>query len=477
MESLTEPGITTHTPQFQVAHAFLRDKQSVPVPDRMESVDVLVVGAGISGLAAAAALEREGRSATVVESDLRVGGAAQSATLANGSIPLGSVYFVESSPAMQLLLSVGGIQPVACPEDGYDFGDGRVVRDLWADRVLDENIADRQDRDGMKRFRDTLLGLGERMPAYPLPPVLEPWQAALDVPAEDWVKSFGSPTLMTILNAYARSSMGALLSRTNLYCLQNFYSSEFGEQYGTQRYTFAGGPGVLTSAVASKLRDVRPHQVCVRIRHAGMQAEADCVDGDGRVVRYRARAVIMAGPKFQAPTLIEGLPADQVEACSQLAYAPYITIHLVSDQPLTQTGLYDTWNLTSDSETDVVSPGSVPGTKLSSHVSSLFVPMDSFARGQLQNPELFARRVADISRHFLATRSEQQRDSVREIYAWGWGHGLVVPTPGSHSGPAQRAARSFGPIVFANADCDAAPAMEGAASHGVRAAGEAIRIG
>lgn len=477
IEQRSAGRIQTATPQFATAHRFLRDRQLVPTPDHTEEVDVLVVGAGVSGLAAAAWLEQQGRSPTVVENDVKPGGAAQSASLAGGLAPLGSVYFVDTTPELQLLLDKADITPVDCPEDAYDVGRGTVVRDLWTDAVLDTVIADRADREGMKRFRDQLLALGDRLPPYPLPETLEPWQAALDQPAESWVKSFGSPTLMTILNAYSRSSLGALLSSTNVYCLQNFYASEFGTSFGLQRYTIPGGPGVVTAAVASRLGDVRAGHVCVRVRQHARFAEADCVDQEGRVVRFRARAIIMAGPKFQVPHLVEDLPELQAQACSMLAYAPYMTIHVVSDEPLTEPSIYDTWNLNSDSETDVVNPGSVPGNTFDGYVASLFVPMDRFARGQLVHDELFVRKVADIIEQFLRTRSESQRASVREVYAWGWGHGLVIPTPGSHSGIAQRAARPHGRIVFANADCDAAPAMEGAASHGVRAAGKAALVG
>ncbi len=477
VEQTSGGRVQTATPQFRTAHRFLRDRHQIPVPDRTEDVDILVVGGGVSGLAAAAWLEQEGRRPTVVENDLQPGGAAQSTSLAGGLVPLGSVYFVDPTPELRLLLDTAEIMPVGCPEDAFDFGHGTVVRDLWRDDVLRSVIADDTDRVGMQRFRDDLLDLGDRLPPYPLPEALEPWQAALDRPAEPWVKSYGSATLTSILNAYSRSSLGALLSGTNVYCLQNFYSSEFGSPYGQQRYTIPGGPGVLTAAVAARLSDVRAGHVCVRMRQDVRTAEADCVDQDGRVVRFRARAIVMAGPKYQAPYLVEDLPADQAQACSMLAYAPYMTIHIVSDEPLTEPMIYDTWNLSSESETDVVNPGSVPGSDFNGHVSSLFVPMDRFARGQLMHDELFARKVADIIDQFLRTRTPQQRASVREVFAWGWGHGLVIPTPGSHSGIAQRAARQHGRIVFANADCDAAPAMEGAASHGVRAAGKAVLVG
>ncbi len=474
LQLLVAPRRILATPRFQTAHRFLRDRQAVPSPDRTVSCDVVVVGGGVSGLVAAAQLEQEGKHVVLIESENRVGGAAVSETLGGGKVPLGSVYFIERTDELDLLFQLGGVEPVPCPPDGYDFGAGEVVQDLWADATLDRVIRNDQERDGMKRFRDEILAMGDDVPLYPLPETLTPEMAALDVSAEDWVRSFKSQHLHTVLESYARSSMGGLLSRTNVYCLQNFYSCEFGEAFDLPRYTIPGGTGTLTSSVLPHLRDVRLGEIAVRIRRKGAGAEVDTVNDEGRVIRYAARSVVVAAPKFQLPSLIEDLSDAQEEACRQLAYAPYMTLHIVSDKPLIDPGVYDTWNLTSEFETDVVNAGSVPGTDFDRHVASLFIPMDQFARVQLQDPELFARRVADVASRFIDSKTPSQQASVREIYAWGWGHGLVVPTPGSHTGPAQRASRSIGPIHFANADCDASPAIENAAFHGARAARECL---
>jgi hypothetical protein len=437
----------------------------------------LVIGGGVAGLTAAAHLQLEGQHVTLIESESRVGGTAASAELAGGMVPLGSVYFVDRTDDLDVLLTLGGVEPVICPDDGYDLGGPTVVRDIWQDEVLDSVVRAGDERDGMKRFRDHVLSLGDDLPRYPLPEVLPPHLAALDVASEDWVRTFKSQLLHTILDSYARSSMGGLLSRTNLYCLLNFYSGEFGPSFDLPRYTIPGGTGFIASSVMPRLNDVRRDMVAVRVAHTAAGVETDCVNEEGEVIRFVSHHVIMAGGKFQVPHMIEGLPMPQVEACRQIAFAPYITIHVISDLPLVQRDIYDTWNLNSEFETDVVNPVSVPNTTFKQQVASLYIPMDQFARGQIQDQELFARRVADISDRFLSTRTNEQQASVREIYAWGWGHGMVIPTPGSHTGQAQAASKRFGNILFANTDCDAAPAIENAAYHGGRAASEVLRDG
>lgn len=462
------------TPLFKQAHAFIRDGGAFPSVTKTVKCDYMVVGTGISGITAALTLQKEGHHVIVVESEARAGGTAVSAKLASSKVPLGSVYFVEKTPEIQMLLDAGGIQPTTCPDDAYDFGSGELVRELWADSTLRSTFPAGDNLDGMLRFKDYVNGLGDSLPLYPLPDTLPDAWRQFDVQAEEWVKKFKSRTLLTILNAYSRSSMGGLLQRTNVYCLLNFYSSEFGNE-DLKRYTFPGGTSALIDAVTPAISDIRYGQLAIRVSNTPTGSFVDCINASGEITRYMSRKVIFAGGKFQVPHVVVDLPAEQAAACRKLEYAPYMTLHIVSDRPLVEANVYDTWNLTSEFETDVVNPKSVFGSTLDKYVSSLFIPMDQFMRVQLQNEELFARRAGEIVDRFIATKSQEQQASVREVYCWGWGHGLVIPTPGSHSGIAQAASQTFGNIVFANTDCDAAPAIENAAQRGGFAAIQAIR--
>lgn len=464
------------TPKFGIPHAYLRDGAPVSKPARTVRTPVAVIGTGIAGLSAAAFLNDHGIETTQLESEFRPGGAAVSAPMGGFKAPLGSVYFTDLNENMQRLLDRAGVHSVHCPADGYNFGTGEVVRDIWTDATLDRVITDSADRDGMKRFRDHLLNLRVGFPDYPLPDEITNELVALDIPAYDWVKSFGSRTLLTILNSYSRSSMGAMLERVNVYNLINFYSGEFGDSFGLLRHTFPGGTSVFAEALAASLPNVTTSHVAVRVANSGKTVDVDCIDSSGEVVRYICDQVVVATPKFQVPHLIPELDPHQAKACSQLSYAPYITIHVVSSEPFMEPDLYDTWNLSSEFETDVVNPASVPGSQFNKHISSLYVPVDRFARSSLQDPELFARRTADIVDRFLAAYPREKRNSVIEVYSWGWGHGMVIPFPGSHSGIVQAARRSVGNIHFASADNDAAPAIENAISHGYMAAMKIVEL-
>lgn len=89
--------------------------------------DVVVVGAGLSGLAAARAVAAEGRSVVVVEARDRVGGRTEGGTLSDGQwIELGGQWVGPTQDRMHELISELGLSTVPTWNDGETvFGLGR----------------------------------------------------------------------------------------------------------------------------------------------------------------------------------------------------------------------------------------------------------------------------------------------------------------------------------------------------------------
>lgn len=467
--------IRTATPQFVRAHEYLRDGKPLGAPSRTVSADVIVVGGGLSGLTAAALLEKQGKHVLLVESESRIGGAAVSAGLARGHVALGSVYFVEKTEAVQTVLNIAGVQEQVCAEDGYVFDGVNVIRDVWSDAGIQSVAKDADDRSGMMRFRDDLIAMGDNVPSYPLPETLTPALAAYDGSALTYIRRYNAPTLERILESYARSAMGAHLADVNTYCLLNFYISEFGASFDTPRYTFPGGISVLSNGLAASLNDIRLDMLAVRVSQTTSGVVVDCIDEQGAAVRCTAGAVVIATPKFQIPYLLANCSTARATASRSLKYAPFATVHVVSDKPLLQADLFDTWHLDAKGYTDVINPNTVSGHTLSKHVASLYVPLELSDRKMLQDDTQFASRANNIVAEFSQSLSEEQQSSIRDVYCWGWGHGLVIPSPGSHTGIAQVARADDGRIVFANTDCDAAPAIENAIENGAIAARKALQ--
>lgn len=91
--------------------------------------DVVVVGAGLSGLAAARAVAAEGRSVVVVEARDRVGGRTEGGTLSDGQwIELGGQWIGPTQDRMYELVGELGLSTVPTYNDGDTvFGLGRSI--------------------------------------------------------------------------------------------------------------------------------------------------------------------------------------------------------------------------------------------------------------------------------------------------------------------------------------------------------------
>ncbi|MBP7094231.1 MAG: FAD-dependent oxidoreductase [Candidatus Kapabacteria bacterium] len=463
------------TPQFRVAHEFLRDGKPLPEPSTTVRRDVVVIGGGLSGLTAALVLQTNGVDSVLLESEPRLGGSAVSEKINTASVPLGSVYFVSRTEEIEMLIKATSIEPVQCPDDAYILRDGRIVQDLWSDSSLKGAIPDERDRDGMKRFRDVIAVMDADLPSYPLPKTLSPRMQELDAQsAANYIDRFASPTLEKIINAYSRSSMGAPSTGTNAYCLLNFYQSELGSSFGFSRYSFPGGTSRLATGVAAALENTKSAALVARVHETADDVQIDVVEADGTVTRYLSSFAVVAVPKYQLSRLLSDPGSHRLEALKKISYSPYATIQISSSIAIASGKAYDTWDLrVENSYTDVIDPMCIqPGA--TAHVVSLYVPLDPSQRSMLQDPEAFASFAAKTVEKFAAGLTEEQRLSIIDVHCWGWGHGIVVPTPKSHNGPAQTASVATARLRFAGTDSDCAPAIENATEQGARAARDII---
>lgn len=95
----------------------------------MQSSDVVVIGAGLSGLVAARALVAAGRSVTVLEARDRVGGRTLSTTLEGQTIDLGGQWIGDKHERLRALAGELGVETFAQHHRGkkiLDRGEGRL---------------------------------------------------------------------------------------------------------------------------------------------------------------------------------------------------------------------------------------------------------------------------------------------------------------------------------------------------------------
>ncbi len=458
------------------AHQLFWRGYAAAVPVRTVRCDVLIIGAGPAGLASAWFLHRLGYEVLVVENEPTVGGATRTELWHGATVPCGALYFAELSPALRELLEATDLQPIPIPDDALWLR-GAAYRSFWRDSVLNELPLPWEERSAFRRFRTDLQTLP--IPPYPLPDSLPgQWRSVIAQPAETFVNAYRSPTLTQLLNAYARSAMGAPLAEVSTYCLRDFYSGEFGWDFQCPRYSFIGGLAPLCQRLAKRIGEHRlwRRSLAFRLEHTRPdRLQTLVMTADGTVVALESHAAVFAAPKYLAKHTIPELPPAQHQAILRLRYAPYLTVHLHTPFRLVPEGTFDLWVPEARLFTDIVDVTPLQEQPVEGFVSCIYAPLSPEQRGMLLEESHIRRFVHQLVQEALHRLAPEHANEVRDVACFVWGHALVIPTPEALFA-ARHASQPVGRIVFANTDNDASPALENAIEHGLRAAEQVHRL-
>jgi monoamine oxidase len=297
-----------------------------PLHAATKEADVIVVGAGLSGLIAACILEEQGKSVVVVEAKDRVGGRCYTLTdlpgrpEAGGS-SVGSMYARYLDWCDRL-----GIKRTPEVNDGrsdllswvYNIQGQNILRKDWADHKLNPFQGD--DRKlAPDSFRFRML---DRYRSFE---DLESWPEAkytqADMSMYDLFKSKGHSDAAIALGIGANPGYGHTpydLSSVHMFHVWNFAKSQASGQ-GPQFWDIEGGNSSLTNAMRKSLRgDVFLKTPIAAVRRSSTGAEV--VSTDGRT--FKGKAVLMTLP-FSALRFVSfdpGLTGAQAEAVNTMPY-------------------------------------------------------------------------------------------------------------------------------------------------------------
>jgi protoporphyrinogen oxidase len=470
-----EPRLSTAGQRSKQAHTYLREgSKPKATAANTRKCDVVILGAGPSGLSAARILQKQGFEVLVVENEARPGGAAVSGEWHDLKFPLGSVYYVDDTDIIQELSADAGVRPLKVPEDAI-YIDGKFYSNTWRNSTLDSLPLSALEKSEMKRFRDELLDMD--VPLYPLKAKLTASEQKLDaMTTEAFMQKYRSPFLQKLMNLYALSAMGAPAIETSAYCFLNFYSSEFGEEFGVPRYTFAGGLNRLTQGIANIIGEqyFLYEHVVFKTENTPTGVSVECINANDELVKIEAKAAVMAFPKYIAQYVIPEMNAQQRAAIASMHYAPYATISLCAEKELMPPDAFDVWMLDAEPHfSDIISPHLMYPKAMrpdNAYVYTLYSPLPRAQRSLLLNNESFANFAREAADKATKTLGAEAQSAIKEIQCFAWGHSMVIPTPGSHNGPAQAASQQIQNIYFAHTDNDSSPAIESALAHGSQAA-------
>lgn len=285
-------------------------------------VDVVVIGAGVSGLVAAREIERQGRTTTVLEAAPRIGGRClRQKTIQDWWLDLGGQWMGKTHHLFNSLTQELDIKLFDSYFEGNTvlvWNGKRVVAPMsgdWVGTFLDVSYEDvpapQEDRDAARRLHAEFLSLVETIDAER--PWLSPIARSLDTQTvESWMRQRTSSDLAhAILCWYARvgGSGGFEPGDTSiLHLAQTQKASPQTEM--PEAYILQGAAGQIPDRLASEIKGNIYTDAAARLVKREANGSYLVVAADGLV--HRCHAVVVAMPPALRSRIIfePGLPPD-----------------------------------------------------------------------------------------------------------------------------------------------------------------------
>jgi oxygen-dependent protoporphyrinogen oxidase len=301
-------------------------------------VDVIVIGGGISGLAAAFGLQKRGLRVQVLEAAPRIGGVIGSKRREGLLYETGPNSTLDTTPLVDELLAdiglsgeradanaaasiryvVRGGKPIPLPTSPGAFlttpafslaAKLRLVREWFVAPTpagVEESIA------AFVRRR-----LGNEFLDY----AIDPFVAGIYA---------GDPEQISVAAAFPRllaleQKYGSLIRGQVLGARERRKNKEVAKN-AAKSFSFRNGMQTLTDGVASKLSQI---ECGVRVRRVARDDDGLFrVEGekDGAPVFRRAPAVVVATPAYAAADIMRGFDPDAAEALAAIEYAPVAVV-------------------------------------------------------------------------------------------------------------------------------------------------------
>jgi protoporphyrinogen/coproporphyrinogen III oxidase len=418
------------------------------VREQEDTTDVVIVGGGIAGLAAAWTLSRRGVPFRLLEASDRWGGVIRSEVVSGFLLEAGPDAFIAQKPQAAALCRELGLGERLVPSST----EHKTVFVLRGGRpmAMPEGLALGVPTRARAFLRSPLMSWPGKV-RMGLEPLLPRRRNGGDESVADFfrrrlgaeaLRAFGDPLVSAIHGGdVARLSMRAVLprfaemERSGSLVLGLWRAARKAPPGGPTFHALQGGLSELVNALVSRLPpDSRRLSEPVRALHR---------DGDGIAVevergRMRARTVILALPPPRAARLLQSLDGETAEMLGAIPVAPAVTVHLAYrrqdvDHPLDGHGMLvprgEGLRCNACSFVSTKFPGRAPG----GHVLLRAV------FGGIRDPEAVHMDEADLARlaHDELTRPLGLRSGplLSRVYRWPAG------TPQMEVGHLERVAR------------------------------------
>lgn len=481
----------------------LRQPGTLPTAAVQRRAGVLVLGAGVAGLAAARALARQGvDDVQILELEDQPGGNSRGHAMAGMACPLGAHYLPLPGPGAhevgEWLHEIGLLKTAlgrTVPDERHLchspqerlFVDGAWVEGLLPP-VEPNSAGARQMQDFGRRVSELQKSGAFALPAHRGRRSAE--TAALNaVSFAQWLdaQGFTEPRLRWYLDYCCRDDYGAAADSVSALAGVHYFASRHGfhapgEGEAVEReglFTWPEGNGWLTQRLAAPFAKDRLHTGRTVLRVSEGRREVQVLawnEAAAQAEGWTARAAVIALPLFIAARVVEN-PGDALkQAAARLRYAPWLVANLqLAGPPLARPGAPPSWDnvIYGSSGLGYVdamhqSLNAVPGAD-GATVLTAYRALPSSERAALlaEDAASWAGRVLDD----IAPAHPDIHRRVQRIDLMRWGHAMAIPAPGVMQHAALAALRGArGRLRFAHADLAGYSVFEESFTSGCEAA-------